>query len=276
MIVCKELDKSFDTKSKLFEALRTNKSHIIEMKKAQVLKSCEKETTIKARLLKPELLSGASKELLLDSDYHHIAVNSTKILDSHEDLHLDGLWSKSVKEQQGKNYLVLDHQLSVFNTVVKKEDIEMFTAVVTFAAIGKAYEGDTEVLVYKFLKSKVLIPSISEWLESGDDIEASVRMQYVKLDLAMDSEEEADKEAKRIFDKYYPIIANKEDFEEIRYFWVISEAKNVRESSLVLAGSNGATGALESKNIEPPEGTQESEAEKSLQQDQNNYYKSLF
>jgi hypothetical protein len=276
MIVCKELDKSFDTKSKLFEALRTNKSHIIEMKKAQVLKSCEKETTIKARLLKPELLSGASKELLLDSDYHHIAVNSTKILDSHEDLHLDGLWSKSVKEQQGKNYLVLDHQLSVFNTVVKKEDIEMFTAVVSFAAIGKAYEGDTEVLVYKFLKSKVLIPSISEWLESGDDIEASVRMQYVKLDLAMDSEEEADKEAKRIFDKYYPIIANKEDFEEIRYFWVISEAKNVRESSLVLAGSNGATGALESKNIEPPEGTQESEAEKSLQQDQNNYYKSLF
>jgi hypothetical protein len=276
MIVCKELDKSFDTKSKLFEALRANKSHIIEMKKAQVLKSCEKETTIKARLLKPELLSGASKELLLDSDYHHIAVNSTKILDSHEDLHLDGLWSKSVKEQQGKNYLVLDHQLSVFNTVVKKEDIEMFTAVVSFAAIGKAYEGDTEVLVYKFLKSKVLIPSISEWLESGDDIEASVRMQYVKLDLAMDSEEEADKEAKRIFDKYYPIIANKEDFEEIRYFWVISEAKNVRESSLVLAGSNGATGALESKNIEPPEGTQESEAEKSLQQDQNNYYKSLF
>jgi hypothetical protein len=276
MIVCKELDKSFDTKSKLFEALRTNKSHIIEMKKAQVLKSCEKETTIKARLLKPELLSGASKELLLDSNYHHIAVNSTKILDSHEDLHLDGLWSKSVKEQQGKNYLVLDHQLSVFNTVVKKEDIEMFTAVVSFAAIGKAYEGDTEVLVYKFLKSKVLIPSISEWLESGDDIEASVRMQYVKLDLAMDSEEEADKEAKRIFDKYYPIIANKEDFEEIRYFWVISEAKNVRESSLVLAGSNGATGALESKNIEPPEGTQESEAEKSLQQDQNNYYKSLF
>jgi hypothetical protein len=276
MIVCKELDKSFDTKSKLFEALRANKSHIIEMKKAQVLKSCEKETTIKARLLKPELLSGASKELLLDSDYHHIAVNSTKILDSHEDLHLDGLWSKSVKEQQGKNYLVLDHQLSVFNTVVKKEDIEMFTAVVSFAAIGKAYEGDTEVLVYKFLKSKVLIPSISEWLESGDDIEASVRMQYVKLDLAMDSEEEADKEAKRIFDKYYPIIANKEDFEEIRYFWVISEAKNVRESSLVLAGSNGATGAIESKNIEPPEGTQESEAEKSLQQDQNNYYKSLF
>jgi hypothetical protein len=276
MIVCKELDKSFDTKSKLFEALRTNKSHIIEMKKAQVLKSCEKETTIKARLLKPELLSGASKELLLDSNYHHIAVNSTKILDSHEDLHLDGLWSKSVKEQQGKNYLVLDHQLSVFNTVVKKEDIEMFTAVVSFAAIGKAYEGDTEVLVYKFLKSKVLIPSISEWLESGDDIEASVRMQYVKLDLAMDSEEEADKEAKRIFDKYYPIIANKEDFEEIRYFWVISEAKNVRESSLVLAGSNGATGAIESKNIEPPEGTQESEAEKSLQQDQNNYYKSLF
>mgnify|MGYP003631525625 FL=1 len=276
MIVCKELDKSFETKSKLFEALRTNKSHIIEMKKAQVLKSCEKETTIKARLLKPELLSGAAKELLLDSEYHYIAVNSTKILDSHEDLHLDGLWSKSVKEQQGKNYLVLDHQLSVFNTVVKKEDIEMFTAVVPFAAIGKAYEGDTEVLVYKFLKSKVLMPAISEWLESGDDIEASVRMQYVKLDLAMDSEEEADKEAKRIFDKYYPIIANKEDFEEIKYFWIISEAKNVRESSLVLAGSNGATGALESKNIEPPEGTQESEAEKSLQQNQNTYYKSLF
>ena len=41
--------------------------------------------------------------------YHYIAVNTTNILDSHGDLHVKGLWNKSVKDQQGKNYLVTDH-----------------------------------------------------------------------------------------------------------------------------------------------------------------------
>ena len=48
---------------------------------------------------------------------------------------------------------------------------------------------------------------------------------------------------------YFPLIANKEDFEEIEYFWIVKEAKNVYESSLVLFGSNGATGLIqENKN----------------------------
>lgn len=278
MILCKELNKEYQSKEDLFKALRANKKQIIDMKKAQILKSCEKQIGIKAKILKPELLTGASKELLLDDDYYYVAVNSTRILDSHDDLHLDGIWNKTVQEQQGKNYLVLDHQLTVFNTIVKKEDIQMFTAIIPFSAIGKSYEGDTQVLIYKFLKTKILIPKITEWLEDGDDIEASVRMQYVKLDLALNSEDEDDKDAKRLYDKYYPIIANKDDFEdEIMYFWTVSEAKNVRESSLVLAGSNGATGVIENKNIEPQKSTQEleDEAAKALHERQVEYYKNL-
>ena len=53
----------------------------------------------------------------------------------------------------------------------------------------------------------------------------SVGMRYVKLDLAMNSESKWDEEEKKVWDKYYPIVANKEVADERGYFWVVTEAK---------------------------------------------------
>ncbi len=258
MILCKELNESFEDKKSLFAALKANKQEIINLKKAQIQKSYEKDTGIPAKYLDITKLHEAAKDMEIDNDFHYLAVNSTRVLDSHEDLHLDGIWNKTVKEQQGRNYLVLDHELKVYQTAVKKEDIEMFTAVIPFSMIGKSYEGETEALIYKFPKTKVINQLAKEWLESGDDIEASVRMQYVKIQLAMNSDEKGDEEEKKAYDSYLPVIANKEDFDEINYFWAVSEAKNVRESSLVLYGSNNATGNI--KSTEPSKDTQKAEA----------------
>ena len=44
----------------------------------------------------------AIKGVDLDDNFHYIAVNTTNVLDSHGDLHVKGLWNKSVKDQQGK------------------------------------------------------------------------------------------------------------------------------------------------------------------------------
>lgn len=245
MIVCKDLDRSFETKEELFKALKENKEELIYLKKSRIQKSYEKNVGVRVKFIDPNKLTEHNKELTLDDDFYYIAVNTTKVLDSHNDLHLDGIWNKTVKEQQGRNYLVLDHDLSIKSTVVRKEDIEMFLADVPFSMIGKTYKGSTQALIYKFRKEKIIHPIAKEWLLSGNDIEASVRMQYVKLDLALNSDDEDDKEEKRIYDKYINEIANKEDFkEEILFFWAVSEAKNVRESSLVLAGSNSATGVV--------------------------------
>ena len=245
MIVCKELNKSFESKELLFKDLKANKTEILEFKKAQILKSCDKDN---ATNFKPILLSKSLEQIKsfeVDNDYYYIAVNSTNILDSHSDLHVKGIWNKTVKEQQGKNYLVSDHKLEIDKVIAKSKDVEMFTAEVPFSTIGKEYDGTTEVLIYKVAKDKIINPLIKEWLDSGDEIQASVRMQYVNIEMALNSTDKSDVYEKKVYDEYIDKIANKSDFEEINYFFVVKDAKNVRESSLVLFGSNGATGLIQ-------------------------------
>jgi hypothetical protein len=237
-------NKKFETKEELFKELKSNLDFITDAKKTQIQKSCEKGISVTCKSLDLLKFSDQLKGIKIDDNFHYIAVNSTLILDSHEDLHLNNIWNKSIKEQQGKNYLVIDHELEVDKVVVRKEHIEMFVAKIPFALLGKPYDGDTQALIYKVPKSQVKHATVKEWLESGDDIEASVRMQYVTFVLCMDSNDPDDKTYKENYDLYYPMIANKEDFEYISYFFAIKEAKNVRESSLVIFGSNSTTGQI--------------------------------
>lgn len=251
-----ELDKTFESEKELFTALRKNKKEIINLKKKEVLFSCKRGQSISVS--NKVKFVGAEKDLQLDEKYEYIAVNTAKILDSHKDLHVNGIWNKTVREQQGKNYLVMDHKLEMSKTIVKKEDIEMFVAEVPFSALGKAYFGSTQALIYKFEKTKVINDFAKEWIESGSGIEASVRMQYVDIKLAMNSQMEEDEEEYKTYLQYVDQIANKTDFESIDYFWVVKEAKNIAESSLVLQGSNPVTGNLK-MNIEPSDDTHKQE-----------------
>ena len=271
-------DKEFATKDELFKELRANKEFILDAKKSELQKSCDKGTSVTCKSLDLLKFTDQLKGIKIDDNFYYIAVNSTKILDSHNDVHLDGIWNKSVKEQQGKNYLVADHNLSVLSIIARKEHIEMFVAKVPFSMLGKSYEGDTQVLIYKVAKNKIQNITIKEWLDSGDAIEASVRMQYVTIFLCMDSENPNDAVEKANYDNYYCDIANKEDFKDIPYYFAIKEAKNSRESSLVVFGSNSSTGVIENKEAvtdtsetEPTQVTQDGES-----QEKQNYYSGLL
>ena len=244
--------KEFSTKEELFAKMRKSYPDLIAFKKAEIQKSCDKGTAVTCRVLKE---SDSTKSLKIDPAYYYIAVNTTWVLDSHEDLHVDGIWNKSVKEQQGQNYLVADHSLTIEDTIVRKEYVQMLVVDMPFALLGQSYSGSTEALIYKVPKDKVIHPKAKEWLESGDDIEASVRMQYVNILFAMDSNDPEDATLKKNYDNYINKIANKNDFEYIPYFFIIQEAKNVRESSLVLFGSNPVTGNV--RNSEPGKSTLE-------------------
>jgi hypothetical protein len=273
MIIAKEFpNKTFATKEELFKELKANKEIIIEAKKAEIYKSCDKGLSVSVNQEQVNKMLGAVKGLDLDKDYYYFAVNTSKILDSHRDLHIDGNWDKTVREQQGKVYLVFDHTLKRSEIIAMKGDIEMFTAIIPFSMVGKSYTGETYALIYKIKKDKIVNAEAKEWLEKGYDFEASVRMQYMDIDLALDSNNQDNLKEKEAFDKYYGIIANKEDFENINYFWVVKQAKNVMESSLVLFGSNSATGSLQenkseaddftSENTEPSDDTQKQADEK--------------
>jgi hypothetical protein len=154
-----------------------------------------------------------------------------------------------------------------------KEDISMFTAEIPFSLIGKNYDGDTYALIYKVAKNRIVNKDAKEWLNDGYSLEASVRMQYVKIELAVNTNDTDSVKEKETFDKYIDVIANKNEFKDLDYFWVVKEAKNVQESSLVMFGSNSATGtiqenkqaeqSLENKE-EPSDDTQTTEMLKQL------------
>lgn len=268
-IFCKNLDKEFHSKDELFQYLRINHDRIIAAKKAQIYKSCDKGLSLIARPLDQLKIGISEKQFNIDPDFYYIAVNSTRVLDSHEDLHLDGLWKKTIKDQVGKLYLVFSHSLDPEKTIARKEHIEVFTSTVPFSIINKPYEGDTEILIYKIRKDKVINQFAKEWLDSGDEIQASVRMRYIDIVFALDSDAKEDVKFKQNFDELFPLIANKNDFEnDIMFFWGVKQAMNVFESSLVLFGSNPSTGQVNEKrgpqistleNNQPPIGTGKNE-----------------
>lgn len=243
-------EKEYSTKEAMFADFRKNYQDFISFKKAEIQKSCEKGSTVSCKLMSASKLGESIKAVELDDNYYYIVVNTTRILDSHDDLHVDGIWNKSVKEQQFNNFLVVDHELKIDSVVVRKEYVEMMVVKVPFSMLGKGYAGDTEALIYRVPKDKVIHEKAKEWLDSGDEIQASVRMLYVTVLFAMDSNDPADAALKKNYDDYVGQIANKDDFDYIPYFFPIKEAKNVRESSLVVFGSNPVTGNVLGKKPE--------------------------
>jgi hypothetical protein len=104
----------------------------------------------------------------------------------------------------------------------------------------------------------------------------SVGMRYVKLDLAINSEAEWNKEEKAVWDKYYSLIANKDVADEKGYFWAVTEAKII-EGSAVVMGSNSATPTLNNKQ-EPSDDTLDNEPpiDGTQTDEKKNYYKHLI
>ena len=246
MIYCKELNKEFESKSDLFKALVENESFIIDAKKSQVYKSFEKGLQVVSDQKTIEkAFNDSEKGIKFDADYYYFVVNSANYLDSHNDMHVDGNWNKSVKDQNGKVYLVWHHDFSkTENIIAFPEDIEMITSKVAWSLLGKSYEGETYSLIYKVKKDKIVNENVSKWLKEGRKLQLSVRMQYIKLETAFNSDDEDYSKQTENYNKYYPLIANKDEFKEIEYFFIVKEAKNVMESSLLPFGSNSATAEI--------------------------------
>lgn len=240
----------FNDYKELIKEVKKNKDIIIAEKKAQIYKSIDKGLAVSVNQEYINKQVQQTKSIELDSNYYYFVVNSSNFLDSHNDLHIEGNWEKSAKEQKGKCFFIFDHVLKRDEIIAMKEDIEMFTATIPFKALGKDFEGDTYCLIYKIAKNKIVNKQAKEWLDSGYSFECSVRMQYMDIELATNPEFDEDEKSNEFYNKYYSSIVNKNDFDKIPYFWIIKQAKNVLESSWVMFGSNGATGLIQENKSE--------------------------
>lgn len=243
MIYCKSLDKSFETKAEMFLELKNKKTEIKEIRKS-VIKMTDSIPCSSIPTSKDIVKSLAPGSTIKYGDTVYPVINTTKYLDSHDDLHLDGMWKVSAEQQTGKTYLLINHELSVGKVISQPKDVEIMIKSMPWKDLGKDFEGETEALIFA---SKLTESSNKDGFNSyknNDPVEHSIRMQYVKMELAINSTEEGLEEEKAEWDKHYPSIANKGQANERGYFWAIYEAKIYKEGSMVLAGSNDATPTL--------------------------------
>jgi len=90
--------------------------------------------------------------------------------------------------------------------------------------------------------SKAKNESVFDEYKNHEINQHSVGMYYVKIDLAIDNQD--DKEAYALYRKYLPQIGNADKVEQQGYFFAVQEAK-LKEVSAVLQGSNDLTGIFD-------------------------------
>lgn len=276
MIFCKELNKGFADKKAMFKALKAKKEEIIGLKCSKIKKSGSVDYCFKdASTVKGD----DSSEPLKIGDTIKVAMNTTNYFDHDRDVLANGSWTKTAKEQNGKTYHAVGHKLELGNIVAYPKDVSISVENIEWNKLGKNYSGKTEVLVFN---SKITDKTNNDAFlayRDGEDIKHSISLIYVKIKLAIDSLDPEDKEEKAVYDAYYPSIANKEDVDEVGYFWHVAEAKIHREGSTVLFPANDATTEIKEEVITEPDNStqkQNNQPEKSTDDKTKNFYLSLL
>lgn len=262
MITIKEFpNRTFESKEELFKELKDNKSQLISLKKSET-----KNADALSFVFSNSSSNETNKKESVSSNPNEITVkaviNTTNLLDSHGDVHLKGIWNKSVNDNKNKGFLHLQEHNRSFGNIIS-DNAKGSIEVMTWKELGQDFKGTTEALIFESKINKNRNPFMFEQYSNNWVKNHSVGMRYVSLELAINSDEKYYIDEKEVWDKYYNEISNKEEADLNGYFWVVKEAKII-EGSAVVMGSNYATPTLENKQ-EPLDNTLDNEAEKSLQ-----------
>src|SRR5690606_29949960 len=99
---CIELpDKEFANKEEMFKALLVERDNIISLKKAEIKSSDSVRTNTRE--------TTKARQLNMKDGYVYPVINTTLYMDSHNDVHADGIWNVSLKQQKGNIFYVADH-----------------------------------------------------------------------------------------------------------------------------------------------------------------------
>jgi len=247
----------FSTKKERIDFLIENKDMLIAEKKA----SMKMADAISFDTIK---VDKANNPVVNPPDVLNVeaAINTTNIIDSHMDLHLPGIWNKSIKENKMIMHLQ-EHQMKFGNIISDGKDLRVKAEKMSWVQLGYPFEGNTEVLLFNSKVRKERNPFMHNEYAKGNVKNHSVGMMYVKLFLAVNDEGYVQEFEN--WEKYIGKAVNPEIAEEKGYFWAVKEAK-VIEGSAVPLGSNYATPTTDN-NKEPLNSTQD----KSTQSEPLNY-----
>lgn len=228
-------------KNEIFKYLKDNKSLIERQKKSAIKKA---DSICVSIPLIDDFKQFETKEIGVTSDNAPMGKllikligNTTNIMDSHDDVHIDGLWRKTLREN--KYILHLQEHEMEFEKIIS-DVTNVSTSQVSFKSLGFNYEGTTQALIMTSEAPLDRNTYMCDQYLKGYVKNHSVGMQYVNYVTCINSKESYFAEEKANWDKYYPIIANKSVAEDKGYFFAVLEAKLI-EISAVPIGSNRVT-----------------------------------
>lgn len=234
------------TGRKLINWLIQNKSLLIAQKKFEV-KRADAVTYGKHLLTKSgnAVKAGTPIEDNPDEITVSTVINTTFWIDSHKDVHINGIWKKSLTESK-ELYLLQEHNMTFAGIIT--DDVKAYTQNLTWQSLGVDFPGSTQALIFDNVIKRERNPFMFEQYRKGYVKNHSVGMRYVDIQLAVNDEDY--KEEFALWNKYINQIANKQEAEETGYFFPVREAK-VIEGSAVPIGSNRITPTLSDKNFTP-------------------------
>lgn len=235
---------TFKTKKELFDFLVENKS-LLESQKRSSLKEVDTIPFYFIPELDVKFVNKSSDESENPNEINVKAIiNTTNILDSHGDVHIKGIWNKSLKENK-RILHVQEHKSNEFDKIISSgEDLKASVKTYSWKQLGYDVEGKTQALVFDSVVKESRNAYMFDQYSKGYVDNHSVGMRYVKLAFAINSDDYP--EEKAVWDKYYEQIVNKADVDAQNYFWAVTEAKVV-EGSAVPMGSNPITPTMNIK-----------------------------
>lgn len=245
----------FKDKKELYKYLITNKQELFDLKKSATkhadavgMGSAYEFKRLKTtHLPQDDLESGVAYRSIIGNTYYW--------LDSHDDVHVKGIFTKTIKENGDKMRHTHDHvqQLTAkvgnFTSVYEKE--------VAWKDLNVNKAGNTICLIADSTIKERFNKQIFDDYVNGDIDQHSVEMIYVKMALAVNDKDE--KEEYKNWQSVFPLLGNPEKALEQGYFFIQSESK-LKAISCVIEGSNSLTGTIEpdkstQSNIEPSKDT---------------------
>lgn len=243
----------YQNKNDLFEFLLENKSMHIMEKKADSMK--------KADAIQCVVIGGGNaNKLAVDMSTGKIEVNSvintTNVMDSHQDVHIKGIWNKSLK-QNNKPILLQEHIMDFEHLI--SDEVKASAVNTTWRELGFKFEGETQALMFKSIVEQEVNDFMFAKYGKGQVKNHSVGMRYINITLGVNNDSSEFKEEFDVYNKYIDDIINRKDVEEQGFFWAVKEAK-VIEGSAVVKGSNPLTptSSMEAKS-EQSDDTHENE-----------------
>lgn len=239
-------NQTFSDKEDLFKTLKKYEKDIIGFKKARVYKSIDKGQGIPFLDLAHKTDAEKAVGFAVKKDFIYPIISTTGFMDSHDDVHFDGCFDKTYKEQQGNVFFVDCHGTTVTSILSKKKDVTMLVDNVNWSTVGKSYIGNTQGLIFEIAREKVRKDAL-DLIDEETGLQCSISMQYVKMFFACDSVNKDLSINKDLYDRNIDKIANKDQAKEQGYFFGVEELKIVNEGSLcpITGGSNSATGVYQ-------------------------------